>query len=108
MTQPSTTHLPLMAHPPWCSPKHCELGDPDLPADGGFHRSDPVSVNLDLLISSYGRIHAATACVQQAAWPDTAVPFLHLALGPDTDLLVPLSQATEALHRLATLHTAVH
>jgi len=102
VTQPSTVH------PDWCSPQHCELTDPNLPTDGGFHRSDPIAVNLDLLISPHGRVGAVTAWLQQAACPWPTVVFLHVAFGPDSELFLPLPQAADALSRLADLQTAVH
>jgi hypothetical protein len=92
-------------HPAWCSPAYCDLNDPDLPTDDGFHQSQPITVDLDMLISPYGRITTATCWIQQAAWPDTAVPFFHLRLAPDAELFVPLAQASEAMHKLAALQT---
>lgn len=93
-------------HPEWCSPRRCELRDPDLPAADGFHLSEPITMSLDMLISPYGRISTATAWIQQAAWPNTTVPFFHLRLAPDAELFIPLAQASDALHKLADLQVA--
>ena len=100
------TVIATAEHPSWCSPGHCELLDPDLPAGDGFHRSEPITMSLDMLISPYGRISTATAWIQQAACPWPTVPFFHLRLAPDAELFVPLTQASEALHKLAALQAS--
>lgn len=91
-------------HPAWCSPRYCGV-DADLPADGGEHRSEPLVVDLRLVMTDRGAVSKTgpgAAFLTQAACPWTTSAYLHLEADGE-HLTVPLFQAAAILARLTDL-----
>ncbi|PRY24034.1 hypothetical protein [Pseudosporangium ferrugineum] len=91
-------------HPTWCSPRLCTVVD-TLPADGGEHRSEPINIDLRLVVTDRGRLSPSgigSAYITQAACPWPTNTFLRLEV-PGNETSIPLVQAAEILAQLNDL-----
>lgn len=93
----------MSTHPAWCSPQYCGV-DPDLPTDGGEHRSEPcVVTNLQDVMSNRGAVSGSgVAYLTKSAQPWTTDTYLHLEADGE-HLTVPLAQAAAILAQLTDL-----
>ena len=98
--------LVMAAHPAWCSARHCDaVTDPRLPADGGSHRSEPIGLDLTLLVAAaIGPVRQASAYLQQASAPWETTPFLVVDIDGETEsAFLPLMDAVAVLDQLNRL-----
>jgi hypothetical protein len=92
-------------HPIWCSPTYCGVTDPNLPTHGGEHRSEPIVLDLRLVMTNYGALSATGKCsayLTQAACPWTTSTYLHLETA-GRDITQPVGQAAGVLLQLQQL-----
>lgn len=93
--------MSVALHPKWCALSLCDVVDPNVPADGGEHRSAPVTVDVGpMLLFTTGcnvrhvEVHLSKVA---AAW-ETAT-FLVVRFG-DTKAVFPIDVASAALGAL--------
>lgn len=95
----------LEPHPAWCSPRCCDV-TPDLPADGGQHRSEPIALDLQMAVSPHGFISHTTVHLQQADCPWQTPVYLVLA-ADGREMFMPLPAAVGVLARMVELAATV-